>query len=54
MAWGILAALLTLALRERGVVASGHKRSWQPIITLAIFSGVFLATHAVHRFSPSQ
>jgi uncharacterized membrane protein len=52
MAWAALAALLTLVLREREVIASAQKRPWQPMITLAIFSGVFLATHAVHHLSP--
>jgi uncharacterized membrane protein len=51
IAWGILAALVSVALRERSVVASAQKRSWQPLATLAIFNLVFLATHVTHRLS---
>lgn len=49
LAWALLAALITLGLREKNVVASAQKRPWQPIATLAIFHAVFLLTHAVYK-----
>ncbi|MEP6672257.1 MAG: carotenoid biosynthesis protein [Chthoniobacter sp.] len=49
LAWGLLAVLVALALRERDVVASAQKRSWKPAVTLAIFWAVFLAAHLAHR-----
>ena len=49
IAWGMLAGLLALFLRERDVAASARPRLWRPAATLAIFHTVFLATHAAHR-----
>ena len=42
IAWGVLAAFVSVALRERNVVVSAQKHSWQPMATLAIFNLVFL------------
>lgn len=44
-AWGVLAGLLVLAMREKSVVASARPWSWQPAATVAIFHLVFLAAH---------
>jgi uncharacterized membrane protein len=51
LVWGILAVLITLILRERAVIASTQKPSWQPMVTLGIFNAVFLASHVAHRLS---
>jgi len=51
LAWGVLAAVLTLGLRELEVADSAQKSPWPPIITLAIFEVVFLASHVTHRLS---
>jgi hypothetical protein len=51
LAWGILAALMALTLREHEVAASARKASWQPVVTFAIFNTVFLASHVAHRLS---
>lgn len=48
IAWGVLAALVALGLRERDVVAAAQKRPWKPAVTLAIFWAVFLAAHTAH------
>jgi len=49
VAWGALAGLIVLILRDRNVAASAQPRSWRPAATLAIFHAVFLATHAARR-----
>jgi uncharacterized membrane protein len=51
LAWGLLAALIALALRESDVVASARKRPWQPMVTLAIFNAVFLVANVTHSLS---
>jgi uncharacterized membrane protein len=51
LAWGVLAALITLILREREVVASAQKPSWQPMVVLGVFNAVFLGSHVAHRLS---
>lgn len=51
IAWGILAALVALGLRERNVVATAQKRPFQPIITLAIFNAIFLFSRLGHHLS---
>jgi len=51
LAWGILAALVTLYLRETDVLASARKRPWQPMAALAIFEAIFLAGHVAARLS---
>jgi uncharacterized membrane protein len=45
LAWGLLSGLLAFALREKSVVASARPRSWEPVVTLAIFHAIFLAAH---------
>lgn len=45
VAWGLLATLLALAMREKSVVTSARPWPWQPTATLAIFHFVFLAAH---------
>lgn len=45
VAWGLLAGLVSLAMREKSVVASSRPRPWQPAATLLIFHLVFLAAH---------
>lgn len=50
LAWGVLACLITLALREKSVLTSAQKRTWQPAATLAIFHTVFLLSHLTHHF----
>lgn len=45
LAWGLLAALIALNLRELDVVNPVRKRPWPPMVTLAIFQAIFLATH---------
>lgn len=49
LAWGVLAAAITLGLREKSVVASVQKRPWQPPVALAIFQIVFLLSHLAHK-----
>ncbi len=51
LAWGILAAVVSLGLREGNVVSSAQKRPWQPIATLGIFEGILLLAHVTHRLS---
>lgn len=51
LAWGVLAALITLNLRESDVVTSARKRPWQPMVTLAIFEAVFMAANVTYRLS---
>jgi hypothetical protein len=51
LAWGLLAGLLTLALREREVAVSAQRPPWRPIVTLLIFHAVLLATRVAHRLS---
>ncbi|MDR3406204.1 MAG: carotenoid biosynthesis protein [Chthoniobacter sp.] len=51
IAWGVLAGLIALALREGDVVASAQKRPWKPPVTLAIFWAVFAASHVTHSLS---
>jgi uncharacterized membrane protein len=51
LAWGLLAGVLTLALREREVADSARQPTAQPALILAIFNAVFLATHVTHRLS---
>jgi uncharacterized membrane protein len=45
LVWGLVAGLITFALREKNVVAAVRARSWQPAATLLIFHAVFLAAH---------
>ena len=51
LAWGVLAGLLALALREPYVALSARKWAWQAAVTLAIFQAVFLASHVAHSLS---
>ncbi len=48
-AWGALATLLALALREPDVAT--RKPPWKPVVTLVIFHAVFLASHVTHSLS---
>jgi hypothetical protein len=45
LVWGLVAGLITFALREKNVVAAVRPRSWQPAVTLLIFHAVFLGAH---------